>query len=188
VFLKDLAVAQLRVLAPGFTIVEVVRMQPWHLLRNSTAGERVAVGRYLGVDVLRPALYLSTHAWRGFREPRREEPWQARMHRLVAVLQANPRLRGILDVGWTADPRMAEITPHLGERADGIVALGGRRFRKGATLAAKDFAFAVSGRRRQLYDDGKYIPMEYGLVATRRDLIRWAHAHPESATPLARAG
>ena len=72
------------------------------------------------------------------------------------------------------DPKLAAITPHLTEQAEALVTLGARRFRKRTSPDITEMALRSSATRRKLYEEGKYVPREYGLVIKRSDLLRWA--------------
>jgi hypothetical protein len=171
-FLKDLAVCQLRMLPSEGIALIVVRLHPWYLTSHARWRERVAVGRYLGLDTFRRGRYLTKHAWRGFKEGRARLP--RRPPPSVALAIANPETVAVLEAAWMADPVLATISPHLQERAQLYLSLGGRRFRMSSSPEVVRMATSTSKTRRKLYEEGKYLPTTYGIFLKRRDLLRWA--------------
>jgi hypothetical protein len=182
-FLKDLSVAQLRVLCPGFLVVEVRRLTPLRLMPNAPLGHKASVAAYLGLHAFRRGLYTCPHAWRGFREPRRAEPWQARVLRMYDAIEVNPQIRGDVQIGWLEDPQLVKISPRHAERATGLVAIGGRRFRVGEHPEATKNALAVSTTRQLAYAGGRYRPALYGIVTRRDHAIAWARAQRGQQSP-----
>ncbi len=62
-FVKDVAVAQLRVIPAGFFFVERHSATARWLVSRATSGEKLAVLRYLGPEFSRATDVTSSHAW-----------------------------------------------------------------------------------------------------------------------------
>jgi hypothetical protein len=142
-------------------------------------GQRASVAAYLGVRAFQPGPYTCPHAWRGFREPRRAEPWQARVLRIYDAIEVNPQIRGDVEIGWLEDPHLVAISPRHAERATGLVAMGGRRFRVGEHPEATKNALAVSATRQQAFAEGRYRPALYGIITRRDHALAWARGQRE---------
>ena len=116
---------------------------------------------------------IGHHSWRGFREGLRV-PREVRYLPIAELMEENPGLHLWVRHGWLIDPKLTAITPHLTEQFDGLVAIGARRFGGHPSPSLTEMALRSSPTRRKLYEEGKYVPREYGLVIKRSDLLRWA--------------
>lgn len=96
------------------------------------------------------------------------------------IIGANPRIRGTYGAAWFLDPALRTISPSLGEvgafageNGTLIVCLG----TDPATIAD---ATAKSRTRRQMYEEGRYMPKKYLRLWGRRRILEWAktQAHP----------
>jgi hypothetical protein len=145
-------------------------------MRESTWRERAAVIAYVGVDAFRPGLYLTGHAWRELFRDGRPSDGGMRSTFMTDLVLANPGIRGTIGGGWTSDPALKTITPHLWERAQRFRARGGRTFRMPTHEIDVFHALQMSEHRRQLYAEGKYHPRVYGRILKRRDFIRGKRA------------
>ena len=66
---------------------------------------------------------------------------------------------------------MKQVSPRIAFAQDLQVGKGGYRIRIGSNAAAIANALATSAERRNRYQDGSYVPTDYAIVWSRRDLI-----------------
>lgn len=96
--------------------------------------------------------------------------------RLADLLEADPALRGVyLAPSWLNDPRLGEVSPHLGFRRSWIPhgAQGFFLKREGAEC----WGLKTSATRRAAFEDGRYRPERHAIFWPRADVLRWAN-HP----------
>lgn len=99
----------------------------------------------------------------------------AQSYKLIAsVLSSDPVLRGISGSSWFYDPEVARISPHLGFIRELIEENRGLIHRLGPSAIAVTGAIATSSKRRRLYEEGRYLPIDYARYWARDDVIRWA--------------
>jgi len=136
---------------------------------------------------LRALLTLSRHdPWFRIHTEKRylrhfhESGWDAFYLRVAAMLTAHPNVRGVVGTSWFFDPQLDAISPRLAylrnPLARGAFLVTGR-------TSAFDIASATtnSDARRQLFDQGRYMPVPQTLVWPRADLLRWARTQDNPA-------
>ncbi len=107
---------------------------------------------------------------RGFSPCAREECYRA----IAELLRADSRVRGMYACGWLYDPALARISPELSFLGEVPRGNGAAVFRIGPSDFALRNALAWSPGRRALWEQGRYIPADYGLIWPRRELMAWA--------------
>ena len=174
-FEKDVAIAQLRLIPYQGGAGRVERIHPAFASRRASLRNCLALVLYLRHNFFRPGHYWVRHQWRGFRDGIQRGP-TARTEVTAMILSANPHLRGLYGSGWTLDPALRTITPHLPARYDLYVSIGGRGFRMEIDEPTRQRALSTSRTRRELYEAGKYTPAVQGVFVRRADMIRWAQS------------
>ena len=101
-----------------------------------------------------------------------EQGWREALRLAALALPALPHLRGAFGTAWFYDPAVAEITPRIAFAQDLQVGRGAHRIRIGSNEAAIANATATSAERRNRYRDGSYVPTDYAIIWSRRDLAR----------------
>ncbi|MCB0263267.1 MAG: hypothetical protein KDH98_08960 [Calditrichaeota bacterium] len=109
------------------------------------------------------------------------EGWEHFYLNVAELLESDKLIRGIYGVSWFFDPQLAEVSPRLTYLQQFPVENGAQLFKIGISAKAIDFATATSKTRKQLYDEGKYIPKDYMLIWDRNSLIKWAKSRSEIA-------
>jgi len=94
--------------------------------------------------------------------------------RVAGLLRVNPEVKGIFGVGWPNDPQLAKISPEHWQGVRYIVDNGAKLFNMGSSESAISGATYVSLKRKQLYEEGEYMPTNYLLVWSRKKLLAWA--------------
>ena len=167
-FLKDLWLTRV-VMIPAFAQV----WWPHSGLSGAAvlrAGARAAAYVFLRCGGRAPFLEGHTH------DPVAKAYWNeagwAEALRLAALaLPALPRACGAFGTAWFYDPALKEITPRLSFAQDLQVGKGAHRICIGSNEDAIRNATATSQDRRSRYEAGSYIPTDYAVIWSRKDLI-----------------
>ena len=86
-------------------------------------------------------------------------------------MRALPQAKGAFGTAWFYDPAVKQVSPRIAFAQDLQVGRGGYRLKIGSNEAAIANALATSAERRNRYKDGSYIPTDYAIIWSRRDLI-----------------
>jgi hypothetical protein len=92
--------------------------------------------------------------------------------RVAAMMRANPHIKGFMGGGWLYDPALDDISPHLAFGRRLLCANRAWLFYSG--LDRTGGALSTSKKRRQLYDEGKYLPRSYLIAWPRKAMLKWA--------------
>jgi hypothetical protein len=166
-FLKDLWLAR-AVMIPAFAQVWWPHsgLSARSVLR---AGPAAATYVFLRCGGRRPWLEGHTHdpvAKAYWNEP----GWREALRLAALALPALPKARGIFGTAWFYDPAIKQISPRIGFAQDLQVGVGAHRFRVGSNEAAIANATLTSAERRNRYRDGLYLPTDYAIIWSRRDV------------------
>jgi hypothetical protein len=110
-----------------------------------------------------------------------ESGWDAFYFRVAAMLSVHPSVGGVVGTSWFFDPQLDAISPRLAylrnPLAHGAFLVAGR-------TGAFDIASATanSDARRQLFDQGRYMPVPQTLVWPRAELLRWARTRDSQSS------
>jgi hypothetical protein len=166
-FLKDLWLARV-VMIPAFAQI----WWPHSGLSAKavlSAGPAAAAYVFLRCGGRRP--YLEGHTHDPVAKAYWNEPgWREALRLAALALPALPRACGAFGTAWFYDPAIKEISPRIGFAQDLQVGRGACRFRIGSNDAAVANATATSAERRNRYREGRYLPTDYAIVWSRRDL------------------
>lgn len=99
-----------------------------------------------------------------------EAGWGEALRLAALALPALPEARGVFGTAWFYDPAIVEISPRIRFAQDLQVGKGAFRIRIGSNEAAIANATATSAERRNRYRDGSYLPTDYAIVWSRRDI------------------
>jgi len=166
-FLKDLWLARL-VMIPAFAQV----WWPHSGLSAKTvlrAGPAASAYVFLRCGGRRPYLEGHTHDpvakayWN-------EAGWREALRLAALALPALPDACGVFGTAWFYDPAIKEISPRIAFAQDLQVGAGAHRFKVGSNEAAIANATLTSAERRNRYRDGLYLPTDYAIIWSRRDL------------------
>ncbi|HEX5185037.1 MAG TPA: hypothetical protein VFW19_18005 [Allosphingosinicella sp.] len=167
-FLKDLWLAR-AVMIPAFAQVWWPRsgLSARDVLR---AGPAASAYVFLRCGGRRPFLEGHTHdpVARAYWN---EHGWGEALRLAALALPALSELRGAFGTAWFYDPKVREISPRISFAQDLQVGRGAFRLEVGSNDAAIANATATSAERRNRYRDGLYLPTDYSIVWSRKDLI-----------------
>lgn len=167
-FLKDLWLVRV-VMIPAFAQL----WWPHSGLSAKTvlkAGVAAAAYVFLRCGGRRPFLEGHTHdpvARAYWNEP----GWGEALRLAALALPGLPEPRGVFGTAWFYDPAVLDISPRIRFAQDLQVGRGAHRIRIGSNPAAIANATATSSERRNRYAEGSYVPTDYALIWSRRDLI-----------------
>jgi hypothetical protein len=100
-----------------------------------------------------------------------EAGWGEALRLAALALPALKQPKGVFGTAWFYDPAVKEVSPRIAFAQDLQVGRGACRFRIGSNEAAIANALATSAERRNRYKDGSYVPADYAIAWSRRDLI-----------------
>lgn len=178
-FQKEFGIAALRLYVAGCQLIDprcgiprsvLLRGGPLGWLRN--AAMLALLGGY------RPFFEIHAHIFMRelFGEEGRKECYRC----CVELYALHPDVRGMVAGSWFYDPALEQVSPRLAylravPQAGGawllFVETGGDALRN---------ALATSPTRRQLYEQGKYMPKNYMIVWGKARQQAWARALPDS--------
>ena len=99
-----------------------------------------------------------------------ESGWREALRLAALALPALPQACGVFGTAWFYDPAIKEISPRISFAQDLQVGAGAHRFKVGSNEAAIANATLTSAERRNRYRDGLYLPTDYAIIWSRRDL------------------
>lgn len=97
--------------------------------------------------------------------------WAEALRLAALALPAFPEARGAFGSAWFYDPAILAISPRIAFAQELQVGQGAFRLKVGSNPDAIRNACATSAERRNRYKDGRYLPTDYAIVWSRRDLI-----------------
>ncbi|MDB5670256.1 MAG: hypothetical protein JWO25_1215 [Alphaproteobacteria bacterium] len=100
-----------------------------------------------------------------------EAGWGEALRLAALALPALPEAKGVFGTAWFYDPVIQQVSPRIAFAQDLQIGRGAFRFRIGSNEAAIANALATSAERRNRYKDGTYVPTDYSIAWSRRDLI-----------------
>jgi hypothetical protein len=100
-----------------------------------------------------------------------EPGWRQALRLAAMALPALPEVKGVFGTAWFYDPAIRGISPRISFAQDLQVGRGACRFEIGSDPAAIANATATSAERRNRYKEGSYLPTDYAIIWSRRDLI-----------------
>jgi hypothetical protein len=99
------------------------------------------------------------------------EGWLESYKEIAKMLKLNSNIKGVVRGSWFFDPKVKEISPHLGYLQDLPLQNGAEIFRIGPDASGN--ALSTSKSRLKSFEEGKYTPMNYLLVWPREAVISW---------------
>jgi hypothetical protein len=167
-FLKDLWLARV-VMLPAFAQVWWPHsgLSARDVLRGGAGASIYIFGRCGG---RRPFLEGHTHdpVARAYWN---EAGWGEALRLAALALPALPEAKGVFGTAWFYDPAVKTVSPRIAFAQDLQIGRGACRFRIGSNEAAIANALATSAERRNRYKDGSYVPTDYAIAWSRRDLV-----------------
>lgn len=160
-------------------------------------GPKLALRRAAAGDVACAVDWLRWQGWGRWynghidtRDPEGVSPagWTACFQRIAPALEANPDVRGVVQVSWFYDPLVTGISPRLAYLRSIQTDNGAFLIRLGPTQQDRINATAKSETRRRLVEEGKFEPTAYLVAWPRKPLIDWARRSVSTPQPAFAAG
>ena len=178
VMIKDLALAVGLLVGTRYAVLANSGVpRSWMLRGGVTAwpGNLAVLGSVFGFDS-----FLEVHMHERSQRVT-ATTWQRIIVMCAGLMNLNRSIRGLMGSSWFFDPNVATVSPHLGY-LHGFPAAGGAKFfNLGTSAQAVALATTASKARRALYDEGKYLPIHFGFVWPRHQVIAWARAESKAA-------
>ena len=172
-FVKDLRFAA-GLTVPGGAEVLDLRSKPGlrvllHLLRRQPMPAHL---RAL-LSASRADPWFRIHTEKRYLRHFHEAGWDAFYRRVAGLLVLHPEVRGVVGTAWFFDPQLDEVSPRLAylrnPLARGAFLVAGRTSQFDIVSATTN-----SEARKQLYEQGRYVPVPHTLVWPRQVLLQWA--------------
>lgn len=172
-FQKEFGIASLRLYAAGALLVDFRCGVPRSIVtREGVARALPKLLTMLRIGGFRPFFQLHVHKFNldAFNEKGREECYLccAELH------DVHPEVLGTFGSSWYYDPQLATISPRLDYLRTMPTEGGAKMMFMVAGGEAIGNATSKSATRRQLYEEGKYMPSNYMMVWGRDALRAWA--------------
>lgn len=99
--------------------------------------------------------------------------------RVAKAMDLDPRVKALISNSWFHSARVAETFPRLAWMRD-VFTAGGAYAVDMEPGRASDIGYN-SARRRQLHEEGKFLPRQTLILWPRDDFLRWAVSRPDLA-------
>jgi hypothetical protein len=176
-FQKEFGIVSLRLYAAGAELVDFRCGIPRSIVLRAGVSKIIAnLALMQRLGGFKPYFQSHLHAFNldSFNEEGRND-----LYRCCAELYAlHPECLGMFGSSWFYDPVLDRISPRLSYLRTIPLAGGAHLFYVQDGGEATSSAIAKSATRRQLYEEGKYVPKTYTLVWGRKEQIKWSQAHP----------
>jgi len=134
------------------------------------SGNILVVLRYLKIKGYGPWFHM--HIDQRYTTDLNEQAHDQMYLRIAELLKRNKHIRGTTGSSWLYDPQLLKMSTRHAYIQLRPVERGAFLVRHGKGNVAQ--ATMTSKSRRRLYEEGKYVPIEYSMLWPRKDLIAWA--------------
>lgn len=131
-----------------------------------------SISRYLFIKGYRP--WFQIHTESRYLNDFNKEGWDRCYLRIAELLDRKQNITGMVGTSWFYDPQLLKISPHLSYLQNFLLDHGAFRLRHGTQRSDIANAIKTSETRRQLFQEGRYIPVCYSMLWPRDKLIAWA--------------
>ncbi len=178
-FLKDCGLVTLRLYAGAAQLLDPRCGIPRSLVAKGGIGAVPAnLLKFVRLGGFKPFVQIHTHL--SNLDDFNEEGWNECYRCCADLYRVMPGVLGMFGSSWFYDPILADISPRLNYLRD-IPVMGGAELlfvEKGGGAIGN--AIATSSSRRQLYEEGKYMPTSYMLAWGRQAQSDWATRNPRA--------
>ena len=100
-------------------------------------------------------------------------------YRMAQSLAMQPGVKGLIASAWFFSPDISRVSPHLAWLAQFFLDNGGIVANMGAAGPEASGVLSRSNKRKELYQAGQLHPTLGLVLWPRKQMLRWAAAHPE---------
>jgi hypothetical protein len=177
-FLKDFGLVTLRLYAAAAQLLDIRCGIPRSIVwREGPAKVPRNLERFWRLGGFKPFIQIHTHLRN--REDFSEAGWNECYRCCADLYEQDTHLLGMFGSSWFYDPALARISPRLDYLRDIPLQGGARLFFVERGGEAIGNALSTSASRRQLFDEGKYMPTSFMLIWDRQSQVRWAARNPD---------
>lgn len=178
-FLKDCGLVSLRLYAGAAQLLDPRCGIPRSLAAKAGLGALPGnLLKFARLGGFKPYIQIHTHL--SNLDDFNEEGWNECYRCCADLYQVMPGVLGMFGSSWFYDPALAQISPRLDYLRDIPVKGGAELFFYEKGGSALGNALATSSSRRQLYEEGKYMPTSYLLAWGRQAQSEWAACNPRA--------
>lgn len=112
-----------------------------------------------------------------------EREYRKSFYRMVAALEMQPSIRGLMDSSWLHSKETHRVSPHLAFLSRPYLEAGGIYADLGPAHPNDGFLIG-SAARAELYRTGKYKPTVGVVMCSREQALAWKQAHAEIEATL----
>ena len=156
---------------------------PRSILARTRGADAVRLLAYLAFHMRRFSPVLELHMPKTLRQRLTVEQLTEDYLAASQIIGANPSIHGTYGAAWFFDPVLRTITPSLGEVLAFTAANGALIVCLGTDPSTVADATAKSRTRRQMYEDGTYVPKRYLRLWARRRILQWAKTQTRPGGP-----
>jgi hypothetical protein len=170
ILLKDIGICRQKLIPTGSCVVE----ETWFhrsLVWRGGLGQATGVARAIIECGGNGPLY-EIHTHLSELEEYDAEGWDRAYVRMGELLELNPRVKGVWGGSWFYDPEIERVSPRLAYLRQRPQQRGAHVFFSSVDIDGG--ALSKSQTRRELYEQGKYLPKAYVIVWPRRKVLAWS--------------
>jgi hypothetical protein len=187
ILLKDLAICRQKLMPTGACVIETTNFHRALMFRGGL-GQAAQVAKAL-IECGGNGPFYEIHTHLSELEEYDAEGWDRSYLRMAEMLEINPHIKGVSGGSWFYDPEIENVSPRLAYLRQRPQQRGSYVFCSHVDIDGG--ALSKSQTRRDLYDQGKYLPKAYFIVWPRQKVIAWsrqARQDKAKAPALADAG
>ena len=159
----------------GAQLLDLRSSIPWSSAVLSVYRERSvkSLARYVGCRGV--GVWFRGHTDTEYLDEFNEAGWDRFYLRIAELLLRRKDVRGLVGTSWFYDPQLSSISPQIAYLQQRQLERGAFLMRHRALESDVVFATKTSSTRRNLYHEGKYIPVSHSLVWGRNEILSWAN-------------
>lgn len=174
-FYKDIRFVLGMTVPCGAQVVDLISKVPVSsvILSIIRSGKIKSLSQYINVHG--NGVWFRIHTESRYLDEFSEAGWDQCYKRIAELLLWNENVSGMVGTSWFYDPQLIKISPRLGYLQSNPLERGAFLIRHGSGQNHIDYATKTSNTRKQLYEEGKYLPICHSLLWPRKKLINWHH-------------
>lgn len=171
-FCKDLAICCFRMFPAGCLKTEMHAGIPRIMFMKVKPSEMIRfTALMMRLGGFNP--YFEIHLDVRYKADLNPEGWDYALRLVGQMLDLFPEVKGITGASWFFDPQMRTISPRLSYLRQHIEEAGGKFFFAGRNDHVIELATSASATRRNLYENGTYLPASYMTIWPREKVLEW---------------